>query len=139
MLDKTTDSINSGVLALTDVLLNATTCFDIWYSFRDESNRPIYKPVTDEFPILFDTTIIACLVSITILLYSVQESRHDTHNIPKLLKLAHDKYPTETGLDQLDALATSLKPTWKKVSKIRNEVFGHRKAGVDPSQARSAG
>ena len=62
------------------------------------------------------------------------ETRNDSHNIPGLLRAARCYGKNATALSAMEAKVESLHPTWVKVSRIRNEVFGHRSKGRSPAQ-----
>ena len=115
--------------AIFDALINASTCFDIWAEFQNGGKRQEYEPVVDAFPVFFETTIIAHLIAMSTLLYSVGETRNDTHNSPAYFKLIKQVKPNDTQITELEKKFESVKPLWVKLSRVRNEVFGHRKSG----------
>jgi hypothetical protein len=78
------DEIESRLAEISDALVNASTCFDVWHEMRDGRKRTVYEPVVDEYPVVFETTVIAHLIAVSTSLYSILETRHDTHNIPGL-------------------------------------------------------
>jgi len=119
--------------AIFDVLVNASTCFDIWSELQNGNKRREYEPVVESYPIFFETTVIAHLIAISTLLYSVGETRDDTHNIHGYFKLAKQIEPDNAQLAALEQEVVKVKHLWVKLSRIRNEVFGHRKAGQYPA------
>jgi hypothetical protein len=123
----------ASIAALADILVNASTCYDIWYELQNEVRRPTYEPIVEDFSIFFETTVVSHLISITVLLYSVNENRRDTHNVPALLKFARVEFPNDPRVSKIENSASSLKPLWKKISRIRNEVFGHRATRTSPN------
>lgn len=118
--------------AIFDALVNASTCFDIWSELQNGAKRYEYEPVVSNYPVFFETTIIAHLIAMSTLLYSVGEKRNDTHNIPGFLKLAKQIKPNDDLLLELERQVAGVKPLWIKLSRIRNEMFAHRKAGQNP-------
>jgi hypothetical protein len=121
-----------SVMALADALTNASTSFDIWAVLQNGSKRHEYEPVVGKFPVFFETTVVAHLIAMSALLYSVCETRSDTHNIPGLFKLAKQLFPASTELLEYEKLLVDVKPLWIKLGRIRNEVFGHRKTKQYP-------
>jgi hypothetical protein len=128
------DEIESGLAAISDVLANASTCFDVYYELQNGSKRDTYEPIVDAYPIFFETTVIAHLVAMSTLIYSVLETRNDSHSIPGLLRVGRRCGKDAAALSAIEAKVESLRPTWVKVSRIRNEVFGHRSKGRSPAQ-----
>jgi hypothetical protein len=78
--------------------------------------------------------VIAHLIAMSTLIYSVLETRNDTHNIPGLLRAVRRCGKDAAALSTIEAKVESLRPTWVKVSRIRNEVFGHRSKERSPTQ-----
>jgi hypothetical protein len=80
------ETVESGLAAISDAVANASTCFDVWREMQDGKKRPLYEPVVEEYPNFFETTVIAHLIAMSTLLYSVLETRQGTHNIPGLIR-----------------------------------------------------
>lgn len=118
--------------AIFDALVNVSTCFDIWAELQNGEKQHQYEPVVEKYSVFFETTVIAHLTAMSTLLYSVGETRNDTHNIPTFLKLAKQVKPNNELLLELERRVASVKPLWIKLSRVRNEAFGHRKAGQYP-------
>lgn len=133
MLNDLHAQATKSVAELADILINASTCFDIWYELQNGAMRSIYQPVADNLPVFYETTLVSHLISMSVLLYSVQETRKDSHNLAGLLKLARAAYPGDERVEALETSASALKPVWQKVGSIRNEVFAHRRIGRAPS------
>lgn len=118
--------------AIFDALVNASTCFDIWSELQNGGKRYEYEQVVERYPVFFETTVIAHFIAISTLLYSVGETRSDTHNIAGYLRLAKQIKPDDSEIAALEREVEKVKPLWVKLSRVRNEVFGHRKAGQYP-------
>lgn len=71
MMDTTMfdEEIESGLTEISDVLTNASTCFDVWREMQDGPKRALYEPVVEAYPIFFETTVIAHLIAMSTLLY----------------------------------------------------------------------
>ncbi|MCE9508282.1 MAG: hypothetical protein K8R48_08250 [Alphaproteobacteria bacterium] len=100
---------------------------DVW-DFYDK-NRAEYLPVLNDsqYLLFFVTSIHAHFVACITPLYRLYETRNDTHNIPRFLKSLEDnKTFSEESLKEINELYARAKPIWVKVSRLKNEVFGHR-------------
>lgn len=128
------EDVQSRLDAISDTLANASTCFDVWREMQDGRKRELYEPVVAEYPIFFETTIVAHLVAMSTLLYSVLETRRNTHNIPGLIRAMSGVNLTGNALLSLEEDVASLRPIWAKVARIRNEAFGHRSNSRSPLQ-----
>jgi hypothetical protein len=128
------DEIESGLAAISDIVANASTCFDIWFELQNGSKRDTYEPVVEAFPVFFETTVIAHLIAISTLTYSLLEKRKDTHNLPGLVRALRRNGKNKAQLSAIEAKLETIRPTWAKVSRIRNEVFGHRSRARLPVQ-----
>jgi AbiU2 len=128
------DEIESGLAAISDVVANASTCFDIWFEIQNGSKRDTYEPVVEAYPVFFETAVIAHLIAISTLTYSLLETRNDTHNLPGLMRALRRTGKNEAQLSAIEAKLETIRPTWAKVSRIRNEVFGHRSRARFPVQ-----
>jgi AbiU2 len=128
------DDIESGLAAISDALANASTCFDVWREMQDGNKRQVYEPVVADYPIFFETTVIAHLIAMSTLLYPILETRRDTHNIPGLVRTMLDAKMDAPGLSSAESQLAELRPAWAKLARVRNEVFGHRSNSRFPVQ-----
>jgi len=102
---------------------------------QDGKKRPLYEPVVEEYLNFFETTVIAHLIAMSTLLYSVLETRSGTHNIPGLIRaMRNDPTKNSTVLAEVEAAVAALRPIWIKISRVRNEVFAHRSRRNFPKQ-----
>ena len=128
------NEIESRLAAISDVLANTSTCFDVYYELQNDSKRDTYELIIDAYPIFFETTVIAHLIAMSTLIYSLLETRNDSHNIPDLLRAMRLCGKDTTAISAIEGKIKNLRPTWVKVSRIRNEVFGHRSKERSPEQ-----
>jgi hypothetical protein len=83
------------------------------------------------FVVAIHAHFVACVDA----LYSLYETRPDTHNIPQLLtKLKSDGHLSDEELASFQQRYEMLKPTWVKVGILRNNAFGHRSSTEDMSE-----
>lgn len=122
-----TDPLPTYVDELRRACTTAALNYEIWWVYRSAETRPVYVDVMNHYPLFFQTSIHAHFVAMLVALYRLYEKRPDTYNVPGLLKLlhTHQAVPAST-LEQLHASYNQAKPLWKKVSRLRNDVFGHR-------------
>jgi hypothetical protein len=101
--------------------------YEVWWTYKNEDNRPEFVDAMNGYTVFFKTSIHAHFVALLVALYRLYETREDTFNIPSLLRLlrANSTFDRVT-LDKLDAMYAAAKPLWVKVSILRNKAFGHR-------------
>jgi len=87
-------------------------------------------------------------LSVVVELYKLFETRKDTINFPRLIKLLNENNLLAPDiLKQIDAEKRSLKVLWKKIAILRSELFAHtsidlsysevfKKAGITPNNIR---
>lgn len=128
------EELESGLTEISDVLTNASTCFDVWREMQDGPKRALYEPVVEAYPIFFETTVIAHLIAMSTLLYSLLETRRDTHNVPGLISAMRQTGKDGQALLAVEQRIKTLRPVWTKLARIRNEAFGHRSRRCSPMQ-----
>ena len=72
--------------------------------------------------------------STVVLLYAIYETRTDTVNFRQLLQQATSLIP-ESDLAEYRSRLEQIKPTWVRVSTIRNELVGHQTLEHDRATA----
>lgn len=114
----------------------ASLNFDIWWVYRSNATRPKYIRAMNAYGLFFQTSIHAHFVATLVALYRLYETRRDTSNIPNLLKALKkaDDFSRE-ALNRANEIYLEAKPLWKKVSILRNEGFGHLRAGGSVTDA----
>ena len=116
---------------LQDAATAAGLNYEIWWVLRGADTRPKYTDVLNRYLGYFHVAIGAHFAAMVLALYRLYETRSDTHNIPAFI----DRAETEGALSKTDADSAraqyaKLKPTWVKVSILRNKIYGHRAADM---------
>lgn len=124
----------------------ASLNYDIWWVYKSKESRPAYVDTMNRYLGFFDTSIHAHFVALLVALYPMYETRSDTFNIPRLLKVLDKECQiSANALAKAHATYAEAKPLWVKVGVLRNNAFGHRsdsktieeifkQAGITPSQ-----
>jgi hypothetical protein len=124
----------------------ASLNYDIWWVYKSKEYRPIYVDTMNRYLGFFDTSLHAHFVALLVALYPMYETRRDTFNLPRLLKvLDKERRISANVLAKANALYAEAKPLWVKVGVLRNNAFGHRsdsktieeifkEAGITPNQ-----
>jgi hypothetical protein len=120
-------SVSERIDELRQQALRAALNYEVWWVYRSSDTRPKYVDVMNRYTVLFATAIHAHFVAMLVALYSLYETREDTHSIPQLLETLRTE--GKLGEDLIDAFNSryqQLKPFWVKVSMLRNDAFAHR-------------
>lgn len=138
--------LSSHVDALRHGANVATLNYDIWWVYKSKEHRPVYVSTMNNYIGFFDTSLHAHFVALLVALYPMYETRRDTINIPRLLRIldAERQIPANV-LAKANAIYAEAKPLWVKVGVLRNNAFGHRsdsktieaifkEAGITPNQ-----
>lgn len=123
------------VAALRDGASVASLNYDIWWTYKSKKCRPMYVGTMNRYLGFFDTSLHAHFVALLVALYPLYETRRDTYNIPRLLKILgkEDAIGAE-ALASADRLYAEAKPLWVKVGVLRNKAFGHRSDSLTTDQ-----
>lgn len=114
---------------LRQTAVTASLNYEIWWSYKGTDTRPRFVKIMNRYPAFFQTSLHAHFVALLVALYRLYETRKDTFNIPTFLKrLRTSNTLPISKLEEIDALYSSAKPLWQKVSVLRNNAFGHRAA-----------
>jgi hypothetical protein len=129
-------SHSETVKELQDAVIAAGLHYEIWWVFRSEDTRGKYLDAMNQYVTYFKAAIAAHFTALLVCLYRLYETRRDTHNIPQFIdRLESEKALDAETLKTLRAMHEEAKPLWKKVSILRNEVFGHRSLEIDTDTA----
>lgn len=79
--------LSSHVDALRHSANVATLNYDIWWVYKSKEYRPVYVGTMNQYLGFFDTSLHAHFVALLVALYPMYETRKDTFNIPRLLKI----------------------------------------------------
>jgi hypothetical protein len=119
--------INETIARLHDALVYATVDYDIWWVLKGQTYRDRFQSTMERHTDYFSAAMRAHHVATIAGLYSMYEKKGATVNIPNLLdainKLPQVPKPVRDELAKRSAAATK---TAKKISLIRNNVFGHK-------------
>jgi hypothetical protein len=80
-----TASTSTRIEELRQTTTRAILNFEIWWVYKSSDTRPKYVGVMNEYQPFFVTAIHAHFVALLVALYSLYETRPDTHNVPQLL------------------------------------------------------
>ncbi len=122
---------------LQQAIIAAELNYDIWWVYKDQESRKKFIDNMNEYVEFFATSIHAHFVAMLIALYRCYETRRDTININKLTKLLKKLLPNSPlEIDKINEIYDKIKvdPIWKKVSKLRNNLFGHRSSNFNLSE-----
>lgn len=104
----------------------ASLNYDIWWVYKSKECRPMYVGTMNRYPRFFSTSLHAHYVALLVALYPLYETRRNTYNIPRLLKiLGKEDAIVAEALANADRLYAEAKPLWVKVGVLRNNAFGH--------------
>jgi hypothetical protein len=142
----TTNEIEKNVRELQHAIRVAKLNYEIWWVYKEKNSRKRFEAVLNDYPLYFETSLHAHFVAMIISLYRLYEIRKGTINLPQLLRLLR-KHSTisDQEIKSMESDINNVKPLWKKVSILRNNLFGHRsskladddvwiKASVTPNQ-----
>ncbi len=140
-----TNKIKQYVTELQNVLIFAGLIYDVWWIFNNrESRKKLIEPLTLYYPNFIITSSNAYLVALIVASYRVFETRHDTFNMPNLIKLIKkEEIVRPDNILRFEGKLKNIKQIWIKISILRNEMFAHksnslatkaiwRKAGLTP-------
>ncbi|MHB1358072.1 MAG: AbiU2 domain-containing protein [Rhodocyclaceae bacterium] len=114
------------IAALHHAVNNACLNYDIWWVYKSKKYRPKYVGTMNRYLEFFSTSLHAHFVALLVALYPLYETRRDTFNIPRLLKLlAKEDAISKPVLNNATQLYDEAKHLWLKVCILRNEVFAH--------------
>lgn len=119
----TSESIYELRQAATYAALN----YEIWWVYKSPDTRPVFVDTMNRYTILFQTAIHAHFVAMIVALYRIFETRKDTHNFEQLLDTIVAEFHAEKpDIQRYRSRFETLKPTWIKIARLRNDAFGHR-------------
>jgi hypothetical protein len=132
----TKSEVETRILDLKQDLVDASLAYDVWREFTSANNRDAFEGAMGRFPRYFEATIHSSLVTVVVTCYRLFEDRRDTANFPQLLRdLAATCASSNDVTKKTSAYSQEILPTWKKVSILRNNVFGHRSKKINPVEA----
>ena len=121
------DNINSNIAAFQHAIVVAELNYDIWWIYKEKNNRKKYLNILNTYPLYFQTSLHAHFVAMILPLYRLYEKRKDTMNIPQLIRLCKEQsILTNDIIKGIESDINSIRPLWRKVHTLRNNMFGHR-------------
>lgn len=125
------DDIQENAKELQHAITVAELNYDIWWVYKEKENRNRFVDTLNTYPLFFQTSLHAHFVAMLISLYRLYENRHDTINLPQLIKLLKSqKCIPDQEIERLESQIQQIKPLWVKVAVLRNKMFGHRSNGI---------
>lgn len=122
-----TSTVSDRMYELRQAASHAALNYEIWWVYKSSETRPVYIDTMNRYPIFFHTAIHAHFVAMIIALYRIFETREDTHNFRGLLRELVNEFDADNSdVQTFRERYRDLKPTWVKISKLRNNAFGHR-------------
>ena len=115
--------------------LVASLNFDIWWVYKSKDFRPTYVKTMNCYLEFFETSIQAHFIALLVALYALHETRGDTFNIPRLVRiLKKENAISGNALTNVTQLLAEIKPLSIKVGILRNKAFGHRSDSLTIAQ-----
>jgi hypothetical protein len=140
------EEIQEYMTELQNIVISASLSYDVWWVFKGYETRSAYLKTMNQHPTFFYACIHSHFVALLIALYSLYETRKDTHNIPRMIyKIKNLEGVTPYAVARLNELYERARPLWVKVSVLRNNAYAHRsdsmsvpdvfaEAGVKPDE-----
>ena len=115
-----------------EALLN----YEVWWTIRSPARSKLHIETLNKYSAYFEVAVNAHFVAMILPLYRIFETRKNSINLPQLVKKLRSKNVLEKSvLTNIEQQIQALNPTWIKIAKLRNEVFGHRSAKYDIEQS----
>ncbi len=117
-------SIDEQIDGIGDTISSAQWHFDVWEAIEESRSDPKNVEVLNKYIEFFRATGLSLFESYIISCYQLFETRKDTVSFPQLKR----ELMSAESLDiDANAIASQqlLKPTWKKICRIRNNTVGH--------------
>ena len=114
------------IKSLFNTIISASFHFDIWWVYKEKDSRARYVDTLNDYFNFFKTSLQAHFLSVVVELYKLFETRKDTINFPRLIKLLNENNLLDPDiLKKVEAEKRSLKVLWKKIAILRSELFAH--------------
>lgn len=121
------DIIQHNIRELQHAITVSKMNYEIWWVYKEKESRKRYVDTLNIYPAFFKMSLHAHFVAMIVALYRLYETRKDTINLPQLLKLIKDAgLIPQQELKSIETDINKIKPLWKKVAVLRNNMFGHR-------------
>lgn len=117
--------VKEGFLELARTIVNASLCYDVWWTLQNAENQHRYGEIVDKYSAFFDANAGAQLVAMIVLLYQAYETRPDTQNFHSLLKRKESESNAKKFAVQVRCEIKGVMPIWKKIARARSTVMAH--------------
>ena len=112
--------------SLHSKLTQAEIDFDMWLAMRSgRTDKDVVIMLKRRYGRFFMSAENAFFNSLVTILYSVFEKRRDTANLWSFRSSIEDVWGSE-ALEEVDEKYVEIKPIWKRICILRNEVVGHQ-------------
>ena len=120
------DEARKYIKALANTMTSASLHFDIWWVYKEKDSRAKYVDTLNEYLNFFKTSLQAHFLSVVVELYKLFETRKDTINFPRLIRLLKENNLLDPNiLKKVEAEKRAMKDLWKKIAILRSELFAH--------------
>lgn len=129
------ERINQYIKELQNAITVAGLNYEIWWVYKEKESRARFVDTLNDYPLFFQTSLHAHFVAMVIALYRLFETRRDSVNIPRLVKMIKDQSSvSEKDIQKIEKDISRIKPLWVKVSILRNKLFGHKSNALDDEE-----
>jgi hypothetical protein len=99
---------------------------EIWWTYKNNQDKPKYLDVLEHYPYFFKSSIHAHFLATLIGLSKLFDKGKDTISIRNLLKVIHKSELIDNSqLRKFEKDLNSLEPLVKKIKTLRNKAFAH--------------
>jgi len=120
---------------LGKVILRARIFFDFWLIYEETTNRSKYIMAMNQYPEFFRYDSVSNQIAYTMLLCQIFEKKPGTINLPTTLEDAEKMGLPEDFIQIADNAIRDGLLIWKKLVKIRSNLFAHRSMSLSYSEA----
>ena len=123
------------IKGLANTITSASLHFDIWWVYKEKNSRAKYVDILNDYLSFFKTSLQAHFLSVVVELYKLFETRKETINFPRLIKLLNENNLLDPEiLRQIDMEKRTLRVLWKKIVILRSELFAHTNIDLSYSE-----
>lgn len=121
---------------ICDELCEAEQFFSVWRAFTDPQNRASFEPTMERFCQFFDSIVRAHFTALIVTLYRVYERGPKVDTLRQLHEDAQSQNLLKsTAKSEAANIHSSVEATWRKVSIVRSNVYGHKSTKLSPELA----
>ena len=129
------DTLDEQLDELVQSMMTARANYDIWWIYKNDTDRQKYINALNEFPEFFRVGIHAHFVAMIMALYKLYDKRADVISIPTLLTEAakHSWIPSQL-ISSITLKIDEIEVIFKKLKTLRHKLFAHRDKNIDYKQ-----